>query len=191
MGQDKNTKYSAKSLAFIGLSAALVFAGSWIQIPIPTAINNTRLHLGNVMCLLAGLLFGPVPGGLAAGIGSGFFDLTNPLYIADAPITFATKFAMAWICGKIAWRNGAKGQSAKQNIPAAATGAILYLFLYLLKNFVKSYFFLHIALPTIWIDLTQRAITSGINGLIAAVAAVPLAATLQRALSRNRIEFQR
>ena len=185
----QSNHYSAKKLAFIGLSAALVFAGSWIQIPIPTAINNTRLHLGNVMCLLAGLLFGPMPGGLAAGIGSAFFDLTNPLYISEAPITFATKFAMAWICGKLAWRKDAQGRSAKQNTLAAATGAVTYLFLYLLKNFIKSYFFLRIALPTVWIDLAQRAVTSGINCVLAAAASVPLAAALQGALARNGVEI--
>ncbi len=57
--------------------------------------------MGNVLCLLSGMLLGPLQGGFAAGIGSMFFDLTNPAYITSAPFTFAFKFVMAWLCGKI------------------------------------------------------------------------------------------
>lgn len=95
-------KTTTKSIAHIGIMAAAVYAASaFLQIPIPTAIGSTRLHMGNVTCLLSGMLLGAVPGGLAAGIGSLFFDLTNPAYIASAPFTFLFKFAMAWLCGKI------------------------------------------------------------------------------------------
>ena len=60
-------KITVKQTCFIGIMAALVYATSaFLQIPIPTAIGSTRLHMGNVMCLLSGLLLGPVQGGLAA-----------------------------------------------------------------------------------------------------------------------------
>ena len=57
--------------------------------------------MGNVMCPLFGMPLGSLRGGLAAGIGSMFFDLTNPAYIASAPFNFIFKFVMPWICGKI------------------------------------------------------------------------------------------
>ena len=48
--------------------AALVFVSSMISVPIPVAIGDvTRIHLGNIFCLLSGLVLGPVGGGLAAG----------------------------------------------------------------------------------------------------------------------------
>ena len=60
-------------LAVIGLLAALVFVSSLISFDIPLAGgDSTRIHLGNTFCLLAGLISGPVGGGLAAGIGSFF-----------------------------------------------------------------------------------------------------------------------
>lgn len=52
-------KVSIKEIALIGIMAAAVYVSSaFLQIPIPTAIDNTRLHMGNVMCLLSGLLLG-------------------------------------------------------------------------------------------------------------------------------------
>lgn len=75
-------KITIKEIARIGIMAAAVYvASAFLQVPIPTAIDNTRLHMGNVMCLLAGMLLGPLQGGIAAGIGSMFFDLTNPAFV--------------------------------------------------------------------------------------------------------------
>ena len=71
-----------------------------ISVPIPVAIGDvTRIHLGNIFCLLSGLVLGPVGGGLAAGLGSALYDMTNPAYIASAPFTFAFKFMLAAVCG--------------------------------------------------------------------------------------------
>ncbi|MGN0636833.1 MAG: ECF transporter S component [Huintestinicola sp.] len=58
------------SLVIVGLMAALVYAGNYLQIKIPNGTLVTRIHLGNSMCLLAGLLFGRLKGGLASGIGA-------------------------------------------------------------------------------------------------------------------------
>ena len=63
-------KITVRETTSIGIMAAAVYVSSaFLQIPISTAIDNTRLHMGNVMCLLAGLLLGSWQGGLAAGIG--------------------------------------------------------------------------------------------------------------------------
>ena len=91
MKQKKNSIYL---MSAVGLMAALVFASSYISINIPTILGVSRIHFGNAFCLLSGLLLGGVPGGLAAGIGSCFFDLTNPLYISSAPFTFVFKFLL-------------------------------------------------------------------------------------------------
>ena len=67
-------KMTVRDITRIGIMAAAVYvASAFLQIPIPTAIGSTRLHMGNVMCLLSGMLLGAVPGGLAAGTGSMFF----------------------------------------------------------------------------------------------------------------------
>jgi uncharacterized membrane protein len=178
-------KFTVRDMAMIGVLTALVFAASWISINIPTPINSTRIHLGNVMCLLSGLILGPIPGGIAAGLGSMFFDFTNPLYISSAPFTLVFKFLMAFVCGKVARVNGAEACHTGQNILAAFLGQFTYVVLYLGKGFAEDYFFLRAELETVLIDVGTKAVTSGINGVIAVIVAVPLAAALRVALKRR------
>lgn len=171
-----------KKLAFTGLMAALVFVTSkFLSIPLPTAIGNTRLHMGNVMCLLSGLLLGPVQGGLAAGIGSMIFDLLDPQYITSAPFTFAFKFAMAWICGMIA----VYGSDTKKwrYILGSFTGAFSYVVLYLSKTFIENRI-LGYELETVLITVAQKAGVSTVNGILAAAISVPLAFALRPAVKK-------
>lgn len=174
-------KFTVKQISFIGILAALVYVTSaYLQIPIPTAIGSTRLHMGNVMCLLSGLLLGPIPGGLAAGFGSMLFDLTNPAYVASAPFTFAFKFAMAWICGMIA------GTSSDPKhwrvILGAVIGAVSYVILYLGKSFIEDHFIMGVALDAVWLTVSQKGIVSTINGILAAAISVPLFFALRKPL---------
>ena len=74
-------KISTKKIVMTALMAALTVAGSAIRITIPVDIaGTTSFHLGNIMCALSGILLGPWMGGLAAGLGSFLYDMTNPLH---------------------------------------------------------------------------------------------------------------
>ena len=111
--------------------AALVFVSSMISVPIPVAIGDvTRIHLGNIFCLLSGFVLGPVGGGLAAGLGSALYDMTNPAYIASAPFTFVFKFLLAAVCGWAAYARGSRAENHGQNILAAIAGSATYMVLY-------------------------------------------------------------
>lgn len=176
-------KITVKEITRVGIMAAAVYvASAFLQISIPTAIGNTRLHMGNVMCLLAGMLLGSLQGGLAAGIGSLFFDLTNPAYIASAPFTFAFKFAMAWICGKII-----SGQSAhlKQRYALGGiAGAFAYVILYLSKNFVEYRFVLGLPMEAVMLMEAQKAAVSSVNAVVACLVAVPLGLALRPVMAK-------
>ena len=176
-------KIGLKEIARIGVMAAGVYAASaFLQIPVPTAIDNTRLHMGNVMCLLAGMLLSPLEGGFAAGIGSMFFDLTNPAYIASAPFTFAFKFAMAWICGRIV---SAGSQQRKRRYAAGCMlGALAYVACYLVKSFVEHRFVLGMPMEAVMLSIAQKALVSGTNAVVACLVAVPLGMALRPALSK-------
>ena len=179
-------KLNIRQVAFVGIMAALVYVTSaYLQINIPTAIGSTRLHMGNVMCLLSGLLLGPFHGGLAAGIGSVFFDLTNPLYIASAPFTFAFKFIMAWLCGIIAHKCGK--EMLWKTILAAVAGAVTYVILYLGKSLIEDYFVLGLPLEAVVLTVTQKGLVSTVNGMIAAAASVPLYLTLGSLLKKANL----
>lgn len=88
-------------IVLIGLMAALCFVGTYLHIDVPTPLGKVMLHFGNVFCLLSGMLLGGVKGGLAAGIGSMFYDVLDPAYISESWITFINKFMMAFLCGII------------------------------------------------------------------------------------------
>ena len=183
----KKFSFSLREMTLVGVLAALVFAASMLQIMIPTPIDGTRIHLGNVMCLLSGLLLGPVGGGLAAGIGSMFFDFTNPIFIESAPYTLVFKFLMAFVCGIISWSGRAEARNTKRNIAAACCGATLYVILYLSKSFVFNVYFDRMEMATVMISISTKAVTSTINGIIAATVSVPLAKVVQRALKNTGV----
>ena len=69
----------------------------FISIPIPSPLGKTALSVGNAMCVLSALLFGPAVGGLAAGIGNALVDLTDPAWAPEFWITFINKFLMAFV----------------------------------------------------------------------------------------------
>lgn len=180
----KKNKITIKQMTLVGLMAAMVYvASAFLQFPIPTVIGNTRLHMGNVMCLLSGLLLGPVMGGLSAGIGSMFFDLTNPAYISSAPFTFVFKFLMAWVCGILYNRWKGKKNTILYSIVSAAAGSFTYVILYLSKNFIESRFFLLLPFEAVVLSVVQKGIVSIVNGIIAVVVAVPLSIAIRPTIS--------
>ena len=176
-------KITITEIARIGIMAAAVYvASAFLQIPVPTAIDNTRLHMGNVMCLLAGMLLGPLQGGLAAGTGSMFFDLTNPAYLTSAPFTFIFKFVMAWLCGKIA--SGDATHVKQRYILGGMAGAFAYVALYLSKSFVEHRFILELPVEAVMLTITQKAVVSGVNAIVACLVAVPLGLALRPVMAK-------
>ena len=170
-------KITVKEMAIIGVMTASVYvSSSFLQIPIPTSIDNTRLHMGNVMCLLSGLILGSWKGGLASGIGSMFFDLTNPAYISSAPFTFVFKFLMAWLCGKIA--SNQKIGKNKRFLIGALSGSVLYVVLYLSKSFIEHRFILSLPFQAVMLTICQKAVVSAVNAALAFLLAVPLGLSL-------------
>lgn len=169
--------------AIIGLMSALIYAGNLISIPLP---YNARIHVGNSMCLLAGLLFGGLSGGLSSGIGGMLFDLFDPRYITSAPITFFTKFAMGWTTGFLN-RSGMKsGKTKAAAIAAAIIGQIVYIILYLSKTFIAELIKGN-AFGTAIVRVGEKAVSSSVNGVIAVVVAVPLYFALKSALAGTPI----
>ena len=90
---------SINKLTALGMMTALVFVSNYLRITMPIAIGGrTSFTLANIMCCLSGLLLGPV-GGLASGLGSALYDLTNPAFAAECWITFITKGVMGMVAG--------------------------------------------------------------------------------------------
>lgn len=174
-------KITIRQITLIGVMAAAVYVTSaFLQIPIPLAIGNTRLHMGNVMCLLSGMLLGPISGGFASGLGSMFFDLTNPIYIASAPFTFAFKFIMAWLCGMICKKNTTKPRL----VLGASLGAFAYVLLYIGKSYIEDRFVLGLPVEAVILTVTQKAVVSSTNAIVSILVAVSFGIALQPVLEK-------
>ena len=90
-------------IVFGAVMAAIICVITLFRIP----LGQSKVHFANAMCLLAGLLLGPVTGGLSAGLGSALYDVLFGGYdFLNAAITFVSKFAMAWVTAMIygAWK---------------------------------------------------------------------------------------
>lgn len=181
---------SLKKITVAGLLAAAVCAASFISVPIPTPIDNTRLHLGNIMCILSGLLLGGFLGGCSAGIGSFFFDLLNPEYIASAPFTLVFKFFIGFIAGSIAFAGGKNGRNTAFNILGGVLGSVSYIVLYLGKSFIENTLVYNMGINASLTVLATKAAASLANGAIAVVVAVPLSAFIRAAMKRANLSLQ-
>jgi uncharacterized membrane protein len=80
---------------FAGLVAATTMM---IRFPIPA--TSGYFNIGDAMIFIAALLFGPVVGGLAGGVGSAIADMIGyPMFV---PYTLVIKGIEGWLVGKIA-----------------------------------------------------------------------------------------
>lgn len=98
---DKNQLMKLTQTALMAALCFVVFTFLQIKIPTPGG-GATSIHLGNAMCVLAALLLGGLPGGVAGAVGMGLADLMDPVYITYAPKTILLKFCMGLIAGYMA-----------------------------------------------------------------------------------------
>lgn len=175
-------KFSIYHLSVIGLMAAMVFVATNFRIEIPTPLGKTMLHLGNVMCLLSGLLFGGSVGGLSAGFASAIFDLFDPAFAPEFWITFIMKFAMGFIAGKVSHMKNYDGNDKKINILAAVSGSATYVFLYISKTIILQFFILESRWEAVAAVATTKFIVSSVNGIIAVIASLVILLSIKPAL---------
>ena len=180
-----NKKITVYDMAVVGLMAAMVFVSTaLLKIgPIMTPAGPTQLKTGNVICLLAGLLFGGWRGGLAAGIGSALYDLSDPTFAPSAPFTLVFFFVMGALPGLISHLGGRDGLDRKWNLLGCIAGSGSYLVLHLGKSRITlllegSDFRAAVTACTV------KFITSGINAVFAIVVAFLLAPALHSALEK-------
>lgn len=188
-------KMSTQRLAFLGMMTALVFAGNYARIVMPVPVGGVpSFTLANILCVLSGLLLGPV-GGLASGLGSALYDLTNPLWAAECWITFLTKGAMGLMAG-VAVSAGRRGPEAGKAtygryLLSAVAGCLTYYMLYYLKDFFYNGMLVGGLQPqAAAVTLLALVPTSLFNGGVAVIAAPPLALAIREALKRSGLRLK-
>lgn len=154
-------------VVFAGVMAAMVYVVTLFRFP----LLGSKVHFANAVCLLAGMLLGPVTGGLSAGLGSALYDAFGGGYdVVNVLITFVSKFAMAWVCGKLI-RLGGEKHRLDRTLLASVAGALTYVALYMLKTYVYQRFVYAFPLDAVGATLVSKLIPSLINAGVAVVAA--------------------
>lgn len=180
---------STKRIVLAALMAALTVAGSALRITLPVSIlGTTSFHLGNIFCALSGILLGPGLGGLAAGLGSAIYDMLNPMYIAEAWLTFLMKGSYGLVVGLIVWL-GKKNDSYMKTTIATTAGAITYAVLYLSKNFLEGVWVRGLIPAASAIALLEKVPATIFNAVIAIICAPALASAIRNALKRSHISL--
>ena len=120
---------------------------------------------------LAGMLLGPTLGGFAAGIGSALYDAFTGYDFINVLITFVSKFAMAWVCGKIMDATVKGNHRFDRTLLASVAGALTYVALYMLKTYIYNRFVYGYPLDAVGVTMMSKLIPSLINAGAAIVAA--------------------
>ena len=184
------TRFSARRLALTGMMAALVFAGNYARIVLPLSIGGqTSFTLANIFCCLSGLVLGPI-GGLASGVGSALYDLTNPIFAADCWITFLTKGAMG-LCAGMMVKDALKEDrlTFPRALAGASVGCLVYYILYFAKTFFYSGMLMKGLTPAAAALLVLEKIPASVfNAGVALIAAPPAALAVLQALRRSHLD---
>ena len=149
-------------LVFSAVMAAMVFVVTLFRFP----LLGSKVHFANAVCLLSGLLLGPLWGGTAAGLGSFLYDLC--LYnegIINLLITFVSKFAMAWVSAMLFRAFGEKRRQPVPLVLVCVAGALSYVVLYMLKTAVYG-----AIAGNAWAAMVSKFPASIINAGVASVA---------------------
>ena len=179
-------------ICFIGLMAAIACVSNYISIP----FFASRFHVGNAVCVLCGLLLGPVAGFFAAGVGNGLFDIVGG-YGLEFIITFINKGAIALVTGLVAYKTASKSKLVRSDyvriVLGSVLGALTYTALYLLKSFIQLRFVQGLSfedtlsidgvtISGIWSTMATKGIASLTNAAFAFIVAPILYSALHPAL---------
>lgn len=164
-------------LCTAALMTAIVFAGNYLRITMPVAVGGvTAFTLANILCALSGLLLGPWWGFLSAGLGSFLYDLTNPNYVAEAPITLVTKGMYGLVAGLVFYfvfvRLLNRGRDSYPALVAStACAAVGYLLAYSFKNFFYNGMFIegYTTAAQCWAVVAAKLPATVVNGALAVI----------------------
>ena len=164
----KKQRWNVLTVVFVGALAAMVYVVTLFRFP----LLGSKVHFANAVCLLAGMLLGPVPGGLAAGLGSALYDMFGGGYgLVDTLITFVSKFAMAFVCALIMHKDGARKFKLDRTVVSAVVGALTYVVLYMLKTYIYNRFVYGYPIDAVGATMLSKLVPSLINAGAAIVAA--------------------
>lgn len=189
----KRKPFNIHTLTIAAMMAALCYVGfAFFQIKIPVGDSSTSFHLGNVFCVLAALLIGPLWGGLSGAVGMTIGDLLDPVYITSAPKTFVLKLGIGLIAGFVAHRIFHISREQERKIPlsvatvlSCAAGMAFNIVADPLVGYFYKRFIMGVPQDAATILAKMSAVTTSVNAVIAVAAASLFYLALRPILKRS------
>lgn len=193
MALPKRQPMNVHTLTMAAMLAALCYIGfAFFQIKIPVGDSSTSFHLGNVFCVLAALLIGPLWGGLAGAVGMTIGDLLDPVYITSAPKTFLLKLGIGLIAGFVAHKVFHLSHNKERKIPlsvatvlSCAAGMAFNIVADPLVGYFYKRYLMGVPQDAATILAKMSAVTTSVNALIAVAAASLFYLALRPILKRS------
>lgn len=188
-----NQHKSILKLCVTGLFAALAYVSfTYLKINIPTPGGYTAFHLGNTFCVLAALLIGGVPGGIAGAIGMGIGDVLDPLYITVAPKTIILKLMIGIVTGLVAHKifhiNQLDGKKlVKATVLSTSAGMLFNIIGEPLFSYFYTAFILGAPDKAAMTLAAWNAVTTTTNAIIAVIISTMLYLAIRPRLKNNGI----
>ena len=126
-------------------------------------------------------------GGLAAGLGSAIYDMTNPLYIGEAWLTFLMKGAYGLAAGLVF--KHLKVREYVRDLLGTTAGAVTYAVLYLGKTCLKGMIVSGLTFNAALIATAAKLPATTFNMAVAMVLAPILSKAIRKALEQNHIKL--
>lgn len=153
------------TLAVSSVMAAIVAVATFvIQIPVPQ--TGGYINVGDAAIFTAALVFGPVTGGFAGGVGSAISDLAGG-YTAYAPITLVVKGLEGTLAGIVG-----NGRNSWRDIAGIAIGGAVMISGY----FLAESFLLGVGVAAASVEVPGNLFQIILGGVIG----IPLSAAVKR-----------
>lgn len=187
------TNNKTLKICVTGLFAALAYVSfTFLKINIPTPGGYTAFHLGNTFDVLASLLLGGLPGGIAGAIGMGIGDLLDPVYVTTAPKTIILKLMIGIITGAVAHKhfkiNELHGRELRKATVISCAAGMLFN---CIAEPLFGYFYTAVILgaPAKAAETLARfnAVTTGVNAVLAVIIASILYLAIRPRLENNSV----
>lgn len=184
----KKKFFNVRTIALVGILSAIIFVlTKFVSVPIPSPLGKTALSVGNAMCILSALLFGPGIGALSAGIGNALVDLSDPAWAPEFWITFINKFIMAFVAGLMMRQLNLVGERIRVWI-AGLCGALSYCVLYVGKNILSGVWIKGFTWEVAIVEtLTVKLPVTLVNAVIAMACAALLYLVLKQPLKKAHV----
>lgn len=157
------TPKATYKLVHCGMMAALICVTSLVKIP----FLGSKLQIANAICILSGIIFNPLDGAIAAGLGVILNDILfegNDIF--QTFLSFITKFFMTFIAGKISHSRLCNSESIRNYI-ASIVGSICYVALHTGKHLFLQYFIMNSTWDIARTVVLSKIPTTCLNGIFA------------------------